>query len=72
MLFRRLTYLQAQNKHPGCIIELKYRMVDKTYFKCDQVPTETAPAIFVWPDRDAADRGDEKRCAAIYWLVDDE
>ena len=72
MFFRRLTYHQALNKHPGCIIELKYRRVDAAHFEHERVPTATAPAIFVWPNRGAADTADEKHCTAVYWLVDDE
>ena len=67
-----MNYLQASIKHPGCVIELKCREVNAAHRVHERVPTATVPAIFIWPDQDAADTSDENDCVAKYWLLDDE
>jgi len=64
----RLTYEQALSRHRGACIELKYREIDASYPDFQQVPVATAPAIFVWLDRAAANSGNEAETVAIYWL----
>ena len=64
----RLTYEQALSRHSGAYFELKYRKIDASYPDFQQAPVASAPAIFVWPDRPAAESGDEAETVAIYWL----
>ena len=67
---KQLTYRQALTRHADCIVELGYRKVDASFPGHASVPVATAPAIFVWADRQLADSRDEERCLAIYWLRD--
>jgi|GEM_PF-4159192 len=34
----------------------------------EALPVAEMPAIFVWPDMQTADGGDESKCEVIYWL----
>jgi hypothetical protein len=63
-----MTYEQALSRHPGAYIELQYRKIDAGYPGFQQAPVATAPAIFVWLDRPAAESGDESEAVGIYWL----
>ena len=65
MVFRRMNYQQALIKHTGSVIELNYREVDAAHPVHEQVPTATAPPIFIWPDQDAANTADETDCVAV-------
>jgi hypothetical protein len=69
---KHLTYRQALSRHSDCVVELGYRKVDTSYPDHASVPVATAPAIFVWADRQLAAGGDESRCLAIYWLRDSD
>lgn len=67
-----LTYEQALAKHSGCFIDLRYRVIDTSYPNHQEAPVATAPAIFVWPEEEAAKDGNEAHCVAIYWLRDED
>jgi len=68
MKFRTLTVEQAKEKHPGCYLELKMRTTSDGIPEHEALPVSKMPAIHVWPDRPAADTGDESRSVVIYWL----
>ena len=68
MKFRTLTLKQAEQKHPGCYLELKMRTTSDGIPEHDALPVAKMPAIFVWPDRSTAAGADEARCVVIYWL----
>ncbi len=67
MKFRTLTLRQAKERHPDCFLELKMRTTSDGIPEHEALPVAAMPAIFVWPDKQAA-AGDESRCVVIYWL----
>ncbi len=68
MKFRTLTLKQAEQKHPGCILEIKMRTTSDGIPEHEALPVSTMPAIIVWPDQPTAAAGDESGCVVIYWL----
>lgn len=68
-----MTYEDAQAKHIGCYIDLRYRRIDSSYPDHEKVPVSTAPGIFVWRDRTSAlSDEDGSECIAVYWLREDD
>jgi len=66
--FKSLTLKQAAAKHPDCYLELQMRTTSDGIPEHEALPVAKMPAIFVWPDKQAAAAGDKSRCVVIYWL----
>ncbi len=68
---KKIAYDRALIKYPGCYLEIFYHIIDDTFPDYKNVPVNKAPAVRIWPDKDAYEKGDKEKVIAVYWLIEE-
>lgn len=68
MKLRFMSYERAEEKHPGCVLDIVDQKIDQGFPHYEAVPVSKWPVVRVWPDEASRETGDESGCVARYWL----